>query len=401
MEILTADAPVTIQKDLVQAASELGPVISQYIDEEEKNRRLSGPVLDALNKLSFTRLFLPKTLGGLEADPLTAARVVEEVARHNTAAGWCMMVANTSAWWCSRFPEKGIEEMYQDGPGTFISGAFHPPMKATPVNGGYKINGRSPLTSNVHEAQWIFVTAFVMDQGEMKINNGRPEVIAVLMKREDCEISDTWYTLGMKATDSNDTVANDVFVPGHLSFQLNPEFQPGKHHKGPLYQFPAMGASVACLIAPVALAVARNAINELKILADKKTPLGSMNPIRDKGVVQRKLGEAEALVQSSRAYLHQKITETWNKTLAGEKLSMEERGGLLLAAVHTNQSCAKAVDLMYSAAGSTGIYTRSKLSHYFTDSQVIRQHGFANESRYETVAQIYFGLPPDLPVIAF
>jgi hypothetical protein len=59
------------------------------------------------------------------------------------------------------------------------------------------------------------------------------------------------------------------------------------------------------------------------------------------------------------------------------------------------------VDLMYSAAGSSAIYTRNKLAHYFSDAQVIRQHGFANDSRYETAAQVYFGLPPDLPVLVF
>jgi Acyl-CoA dehydrogenase, C-terminal domain len=74
---------------------------------------------------------------------------------------------------------------------------------------------------------------------------------------------------------------------------------------------------------------------------------------------------------------------------------------LLLAATHTNQSCFLAIDLMYSAAGTTAIYTRSKLQHYFTDAQVIRQHGFANESRYETAAQVYFGLQTDLPVVSF
>jgi alkylation response protein AidB-like acyl-CoA dehydrogenase len=168
-----------------------------------------------------------------------------------------------------------------------------------------------------------------------------------------------------------------------------------------LYQFPAIGICVACLIAPVALAVARNAIEELKMLADKKTPLGSMVPIKERGVVQRKLGEAEALVQSSRAYLYQTIAESWSKTLAGEKISLEEKAGLQLAAAHANQSCFKAVDLMYSAAGSTAIYIRNKLEHYFTDAQVIRQHGFVNESRYETVGQVYLGLQPDLPVIGF
>jgi hypothetical protein len=56
---------------------------------------------------------------------------------------------------------------------------------------------------------------------------------------------------------------------------------------------------------------------------------------------------------------------------------------------------------MYSAAGTSGIYTKNKMANYFADAQVIRQHGFANDSRYETAAQVYLGLPPDLPVVAF
>ena len=388
-------------KTLLEKVNEIGPVISQYIDEGENNRRISKPVLQALREAGFLRLFLPKSLGGMEADPLTVAKVVEEVARYNTAAGWSMMVANVSTWWCNRLPERGVEEIYKNGPDTFIAGAFHPPMKATPVQGGYSINGRSPLTSNVHEAQWIFVSAFVMEQGQVKMHNGIPEVIGVFLNSTDCEIIDTWYTLGMQATDSNDVAAKDVFVPAHLSYPLMPEFQPNSHYTSPLYKFPAIGTSIASLIAPVCLAVARNAIQELKSLAEKKVPFGSAVSIRERGSVQRKLGMAEAFVQSSRAYLFQAITECWNKTIAGEKLTLEERASLLLAVTHTNQTCVQAVDLMYSAAGSSGIYTRNKLAHYFTDIQVIRQHGFSNDSRYETAAQIYFGLQPDLPVVAF
>lgn len=386
---------------LLQTAAEIGPFISQYVDEEEDNRRLSVPVLAALKEAGFHRLFMPKSLGGLEADPLTVAKLIEEVSRHNTAAGWSMMVANVSTWWCRALPEKGVKEVYKDGPDILIAGAFHPPMMATRVDGGYRINGRSPLASNVNEAKWIFVTALVMEHGQPKMNNGIPEIIGVLMNAEHCEIIDTWYTLGMRASDSNDIAANDVFVPDHLFFPLVPEFEPNKYYKGKLYQFAAIGASIASLIAPIALAVAHNAIEELKLLAQKKTSFGSTVSLRERGAIQRKLGMAEALVQSSRAYLYHTIEKYWDKTQAGEKLSLEDKAGLLLASAHTNQSCLQAVDHMYSAAGSSAIYTRNKLSHYFSDAQVIRQHGFANESRYETVAQVYFGLQPDLPVLVF
>ncbi|MEO5581654.1 MAG: acyl-CoA dehydrogenase family protein [Saprospiraceae bacterium] len=388
-------------KSLFETVTKIGPFIHQHIDEEENNRRLSKPVIKILKESGFHKLFMPESLGGHECDPLTVAKLVEEVAHYNTAAGWSMMVANVSVWWCRKLPAKGIEEVYKNGPDTLIAGAFHPPMMANRVEGGYRINGRSPLTSNVHEAQWIFVCAFVMENGQMKMNQGIPEIIGVLMVPEHCNIIDTWHTLGMKATDSNDVEAKEVFVPDHLLFPLSPFAESNHYYPGPLYKFAAIGISVASLIAPIALAVACNAIEELKTLAGKKTSFGSVVPLRERGAIQRKIGMAEALVRSSRAYLHHTIETSWNKIVKGEELTLEDKAGLLLAATHTNQSCMQAVDLMYSAAGTTGIYTKNKLAHYFADAQVIRQHGFANDSRYETAAQVYLGLQPDLPVLVF
>src|ERR1043165_5373951 len=220
METLTKPSAIPTEKQLLEAASDIGPLINQNIEEEERNRRLSPPVFNKLREAGFHKLFLPASLGGLEVSPLTTAKLVEQIAGYNTAAGWSMMVANTSAWWCSRFSDKGIEGIFKNGSNTLIAGAVHPPMKATRVNGGYKINGRNPLASNIHEADWIFVTAFVMDGENIKMNNGMPEMIGVCMNADDCEIVDTWYTLGMKATDSNDVAAKDVFVPSHLSYPL-------------------------------------------------------------------------------------------------------------------------------------------------------------------------------------
>lgn len=395
------NAQMIANTSLLEIVKEIGPNLSQYCEEEERDRKPSQRTLDTLKEAGLLKLFLPKSLSGIEADPITTARLVEEVALHNTAAAWSMMVANTSAWWSSRLSEKGIDELYSNGSNTMIAGAFHPPMKATPVDHGYLINGRSPLVSNVHAAQWIFATAFVMDNGQIKVNRGIPEIIGVFMNPDDCQIIDTWHTIGMKATDSNDVAAKGVFVPEHMSYALTPVYERNRHFHGKLYHYPAIGASIGSLIVPVALAVARNAIRELKTLAENKVPFGSSVSIRDRGSVQRKLGLAEACVQAGHAYLNDALIRCWSKTMAGETVTLDERASLLLAVTHTNQTCLQAVELMYSAAGTSGIYTKNKLSGYFCDAQVIRHHGFANESRYETAGQVYFGMQPDLPVIAF
>ena len=388
-------------KTLLERTGSIGALLEKNIEEEEHERTLSETVFSALGENGLLRLFMPEQMGGLEADPLTVAILVEEVSKYNAAAGWAMMVANVSTWWCGRLSEKGIDEIYQQGPTTLLAGSVHPPMAAIPVDGGYLISGRVPLTSNVHAAKWIFVSALVMANGQPKMNNGIPEIIGVFMEARQCQILDTWFTIGMKATDSNDVAADEVFVPADHSFPLMPEYKPNKYYKGSLYKFPAVGISANCLIAPVALAVASNAIREVRAIAEKKTSFGSVTPLRERGVVQRKLGQAEALVRSGRAYLHDSISSCWEKIIKGRIITMEEKAGLLLSATHTNQSCLQAVDLMYSVAGSHAIYTCNKLSRYFTDAQVIRQHGFANDSRYETSAQVFLGLQPDLPVLAF
>jgi alkylation response protein AidB-like acyl-CoA dehydrogenase len=389
------------ENDLVKVAGGLSSVLSKNIADEENSGRLSAAVVDALKDAGFYKLYLPKSLGGLEVDPLTMAKVIEEVATHNSAAGWSLMVANTTLNMAGRLPEEGIKEIFGSGADTFVAGSVHPPMMATRVDGGYLIKGRNALVSNVHEAQWIMVLALVIEGGQPKIHNGHPEILGVYMKAGDCKIIDTWSVLGMRATDSNDVEAKDVFVPDHRLFALSPEFRPNHYFEGPLFRFPAAGSNIACLLPPVSLAVASNAINELKAIADKKVSLGSTVPIRDKGVVQRKAGRAQALIQSARIYLHTKIAECWNRVLAKETISLDEKGGLLLAATHANQSCAEAVELVYTAAGTHGIYLKNKLAHHFTDAAVLRLHGFMNESRYETAAQVYFGLPPDLPIITF
>jgi alkylation response protein AidB-like acyl-CoA dehydrogenase len=57
------------------------------------------------------------------------------------------------------------------------------------------------------------------------------------------------------------------------------------------------------------------------------------------------------------------------------------------------------VELMYNVAGTIGIYTRHPLERYFHDMQVLKQHGFASENRYETVGQVYLGLPPEFAAV--
>jgi indole-3-acetate monooxygenase len=158
---------------------------------------------------------------------------------------------------------------------------------------------------------------------------------------------------------------------------------------------------VASNLPPVALAVARRAIDEVLALAQGKVPVARSTPLRERASAQAKLARAEAALRAGRVLLYDTLSEAWQATVAGDALSLRQKADVLLAMTHAVSSAVKAVELMYSVAGTSGIYTRNPLERYFRDVQVLRHHAFGAETRYETVGQVYLGLPPDFPALAF
>jgi alkylation response protein AidB-like acyl-CoA dehydrogenase len=220
------------------------------------------------------------------------------------------------------------------------------------------------------------------------------------LPRDSCQVIDTWHVLGMRGTGSHDVAVTDVFVPTARTFPLVPAFTPGAHYQGALYRFPIIGM-VASSLPPLLLAVARRAIAAVAALAQGKVPVAASTMLRQRASAQAKLAQAEAIWRAGRVFLYDTLCETWEATVAGEALSPRHKADVLLALTHEVQSAVQAVELMYHMAGTSGVYTQSPLERYFRDVQVLRHHAFGAETRYETVGQVYLGLPPDFSVVAF
>jgi indole-3-acetate monooxygenase len=296
-------------------------------------------------------------------------------------------------------PDLGAEEIYGRGANVVIAAQFGRPMQAVSVEGGYRITGRSPFVSNCQDANWIATTAAVM-AGDQSRAEGEPEAVMAYLAAESCQVIDTWHVMGMRGTGSNDVAVTDVFVPKARTFPFVPEFTPGSHYQGPLYRFPLIG-TVASNLPPLVLAVARRAIEEVSTLAQGKVPVAASTSLRERASAQAKLAQAEAVLRAGRLLLYDTLSEAWQATLAGETFSLTQKADVLLAMTHAVSSAVQAVELMYRVAGTSGIYTRNPLERYFRDVQVLRHHAFGAETRYETVGQVYLGLPPDFPALAF
>lgn len=378
----------------------LAPLIRQHAPDAERNRRISPNVIAALRDAGCFRMLLPRSLGGLEVDPVTCSLVVEEIARADSAAGWTLQAGNTGAWWSARLPAEGVEEIYGADPSVLQAAAFHPPQRAVEVDGGFRITGRGPLASTIHDAEWLFLSAVVMDGDQPRQIEGIPVTIASVIRAREARVEDTWRSLGMRGTDSNDVIMDDVFVPASRAFPLRPAFEPNRYYPGPLYRFPGM-AAVIMMIAPVALAVGRAAVDEFQELARRKAAFGFTAPLSQRAPVQGALARAEGLLRAARLLYFDTLTQVWKTVLGGEPATLEQKADLTLAGTHAASTVATVAGMMHQLAGTTGIYERSPLERQFRDANTLRHHGFMSENRFEVIGQVYLGLPPEFPLIVF
>ena len=399
-DVTPAISDVAVDESLLARARALEPIIREHVEATERDRRLARPVLYAMREAGLFRMFTPRALGGLETDPVTVARVAEEIASFDSAAAWALQAGNTGSWWAGHFPATGIDELYADGPDFVMSASFTPPHHAESVPGGYRFTGRGALASTIHDSPWVFMTGIVFDGEQARTTSFGPVIVGLALRTSEVQIIDTWQSLGMRGTDSNDVAADGVFVPEARSFVVTPVYEPAAQFAGPLYRLPAL-VSTDVIIAPVALAIARGAITAVRELADRKTPLGSTKTMRHRPAVQFALADAEAQLRSARLLFYEVLNTTWQRVLANESPTLEQRADLMLACAHAVRTSAHVADLMHRMGGTNGIYERSRLERHFRDAQTVRHHGFLSESRLETVGQVYLGVDPEFGFVAF
>jgi indole-3-acetate monooxygenase len=274
-------------------------------------------------------------------------------------------------FFCARLPDEGAEEIYSSGADIFVS--------------------------NCYDADWISSTALVdVDQH----SEGEPETVMVYFPRKNCDIIDNWDMMGMRGTGSHDISVTDVYVPKSRTFRMVPEFEPGSQYHGPLYRLPLVGAAATDIPTPM-LGAARRALDEVTELALTKTPVASSGLLRERSLAQVQLGKAEAVLRSGRLLLLDTVSEAWQRCVDGRTHSLRQKADLLLAATHAMSSAVQAVELACSIAGTTAFRATSPLERCFRDVQTMKHHVFASEARYGTFGQVYLGIPPDFPVVAF
>jgi len=124
---------------------------------------------------------------------------------------------------------------------------------------------------------------------------------------------------------------------------------------------------------------------------------GSAGSLRERNIAQLHYGKALALYRSARLLFFHSLEQTWARAVLGDDASDVDRADLYLAGTHAVQASSEAVRHCADIAATTMVTKGEALERIGRDMETLRHHGFVNESRYASVAQIHWGAELDYP----
>ena len=386
-----APTPAT-SSPLIDAAVALRPLIRSRAGEIESDRQLPPEVVEAIRDAGLFHLVLPGEYGGVAADPVTAARVVEEVAVADGAAGWCVMIANQNAGFAGFLAPAAAKDIFANR--AVMCGTARPIGRAIAADGGYRVTGRWPFASGSSHAAWFGGESVVYDGDSPRLDaEGNQVTRMTILSRDQVTVHDTWDTTGLRGTASNDFSCENAFVPDDYGFQM---LVTPPQHASPLYR-------AACLVftnhGSHALGVARGAIENAIEIGKTKSGYGSDQPMSMSPRLQGPIAEATALVESARTYLYAVTGQLWDELNAGatDEDTRLLRARVRLATSHAASASVQAVDLVHGAIGTASLFTKNPIERAFRDIHMAAAHVMIGPLTYEAAGRVEMGQEAQFP----
>ena len=362
---------------MLEVARSSRSLIESGTAQAEADCRFPPAIMQQLQAKGLFAMTIGERYGGLELDALESLKVIEELSYADAAVGWCCMIYSTTAHLGSFLPEHWGEKVYQVEQQAdqysypLSAGAAAPMGRGKIVDGGIVASGRWPWGSGSHHSDWICGGTMVEENGELLRNpGGDPAIHMLFFEKDQIQLQDNWNPSGLRGTGSVDFVAEAQFVPEGRWTILGAS---RRQIDSPLFRFPFFGY-FASAVAMVPLGIARRAVDDFDAIAQGKVPAARTSTINESSITQLDFGRAEAMVEGAHAYMYGKVSNVWEKVIAGDRVSLEDKRQLRLAASQATIMCADAVDILYKAAGGTSLQGHCSLQKLFRDIHAATQH---------------------------
>ncbi len=340
------------------------PQIRAAADEIDARRELPRPLFEAMADAGLFHMAVPRVIGGGEIDLPTYVQVIEEVGKADASTGWCLNQGAIFGTYAARMPREVARRIWIDTPRAVVSNTPAATAKAIVVPGGYRVTGPpggQGFSTGCRHAAWVAAHAQIIENGQVRLENGQPETRYMFVPVAEAELLDTWKVRGMRGTGTHHFAVNDVFVPAERNVlsQTAPLLE-----NAPLYRIPRT-LLFASGDAAVAFGMARTCLETFGELAGAKTPRAMQALLRDQSMVQMTVGQAEAALRSGRAFLFEAVRELWAASVNGA-ITLDHRANM-----------------------------DHLLQRHFQDIHVITQHLQGRLTHYELIGRYALGLKID------
>jgi alkylation response protein AidB-like acyl-CoA dehydrogenase len=339
-------------------------------------------------------MLLPKSLGGAELPPAQYVPVIEELARIDASAAWCVNQTSGCSMTAVHLKPEIAREIFGGPRGILAWGPG--PGEARIAPGGYRVTATWAFTSGAQLANWLgcHVPVIAADGTPRLHPDGTPVVRTMLFPKSATEFTDMWHTIGLRGTASNQYAVKDLFVPEDysvdvLSRRAAPIGQPGL-----LYRFSNL-MLYASGFGGVALGIGRATLGHFIELARDKIPRGAQKTMRNNNVTQSEVARAEARLASARDWLLHSLEEITDAVDARPHITLDERMRIRLASTFAINTSLEIVDMLYQAAGATAIFNENPFERRFRDIHSVTQQLQGRQQHFETVGQYLMGLDAD------
>ena len=255
--------------------------------------------------------------------------------------------------------------------------------KAEKVPGGYAFTGHKIFGSL--SPVWTLAGVHGMDMSDP----ANPKVVHGFLPRDTSgyEIVETWDTLGMRATQSHDTVLDRAFVPDENIVLVCPAgFAGAGMFQVGVFAWALMG------FATVYLGAARRAFDITIDKMPKRTSVALTRSMAHHPEVQHNVSEMRISLDACEALLD-KVTTDWATGVPHADWPVR-----LVGARHfiINQAY-DIVDRAMDLSGGSAVFKTSRLEQIFRDVRMGRFHPGNTLLAHELIAKLCLGINPDDP----
>jgi alkylation response protein AidB-like acyl-CoA dehydrogenase len=368
-------------------------------DRAEELRTLPHDAVATLRELGLFWLKTPAELGGTPLSPVEFSEVIEELAYIDTSTAWAAMIgAGCNGLAGGWLPEAGARRIFGDGPLAtgaggrrlpVIAGQLAPRGTGTPVAGGYLVHGRWGFSSGIVHADWL-IGAFKSgsassgggDADGEAAATGFGRMVVFAIPKAEAEVIDNWHVAGLQGTGSLDFSVDGIFVPAELTYELGSPAVRG----GDLFRL-GMPAFVSNEVPPLAIGLARRAIDDITELATHTARFPGGPTVSERAVFHHELGRAEVRVRAARAVHREAMAAAFASAVADGAPSDEQQLAVTTASVYAIEACTDVVSDLFKFGGGRALVLSNPMQRHLRNVLAARQHVALSEENYEAAGR--------------